>query len=57
MDIVTEKKAEHSHIVYDPKVAEQLMKKLGYYDHDIAYLFTLFSGVANPFHFVKIRPG
>jgi 2-polyprenyl-3-methyl-5-hydroxy-6-metoxy-1,4-benzoquinol methylase len=57
MKIVTMKKEEHSHILYGPEVALKLMNKLGYYDHDIAYLFTLFSGIANPYHFVKIQPG
>jgi len=35
------------------------MKAVGYYDHDIDLVeedLTLFSGVANPFHFVKIKP-
>jgi len=54
MKIVTMKKEEHSHILYGPEVALKLMNRLGYYDHDIAYLFTLFSGIANPYHFVKI---
>tara|TARA_B110000285_G_C15073200_1_gene589185 strand:+ start:788 stop:1063 length:276 start_codon:yes stop_codon:yes gene_type:complete len=35
------------------------MRNCGYYDHDIDWVeqdATLFSGVANPFHHVKIKP-
>jgi SAM-dependent methyltransferase len=51
---------EHSHIIYDADVAKQIMKELGYYEADIELVkenVPLFSGVANPFHFVKIKPG
>lgn len=54
---VTRLSEAHSHVIYDEQVSQQLMKNLGYYDSDISQMFTLFDGVANPFHFVKIQPG
>jgi cyclopropane fatty-acyl-phospholipid synthase-like methyltransferase len=56
---MTNKMDEHSHKIYDPEVSKQLMKHVGYYEHDINWVeedVTLFSGVSNPFHFVKIKP-
>jgi len=56
---MTNKQDEHSHKIYDPEVSKQIMKSVGYYDHDIKWVeedVTLFSGVSNPFHFVKIKP-
>lgn len=50
---------KYSHKIYDPEVSRQLMKNCGYYNHDIDWVeqdVTLFSGVANPFHHVKIKP-
>ena len=57
LNSVTKLSEAHSHVIYDEQVSQQLMKNLGYYDRDISQMFTLFDGVANPFHFVKVQPG
>jgi ubiquinone/menaquinone biosynthesis C-methylase UbiE len=47
-------------VIYDEDVSRQIMKHLGYYDSDIDLgkeNISLFEGVANPFHFVKIKKG
>ena len=47
-------------MIYEEDVSKQIMKHLGYYDGDIELVkenVPLFLGVANPFHFVKIKKG
>jgi SAM-dependent methyltransferase len=47
-------------VIYDAEVSRQIMKHLGYYNSDIDLVkenIPLFEGVANPFHFVKIKKG
>lgn len=58
--VVKDQKEKHSHIFYDAEVSKQIMRHLGYYESDIELVkenVPLFEGVANPFHFVKIKKG
>jgi SAM-dependent methyltransferase len=51
---------QDSHTIHDADVAKLIMKELGYSEADIDLAgvnVPLFSGVANPFDFVKIKEG